>query len=562
MSPPQAGLMRPTPDALALAAGAAVAMAASAGAAGAAASPTQARLPGWSFVPPWTAAGRPWTAAAGAAWASAARPPQRRPRCGGQGDPEAAARGSGALGVAAMGAGQHAASSSTAPASYGEEDGQDGGEEPGFDEVLANACAGGRWETALRLLDEARSRGIQPAASASACSSVVAACGGSRARAEDWDQGLWARSLALLLQEVPRNLSPQPAAFNTAAAAALDALPKGRWRRALDLFTDLRRRALEPGTESCGTLVSACNRGRRWEHATWLLADMRRQGVQPSPGAKASALFALGRADPWKRVWPRALDFFYDKGQALAVDEKSYNAAIAAVPGRIWPLAVSFLSEMRYQNLKPGVRHYTSAISACSRGREWRAVLQLMADMNDDDVQRDVQVYNIAMFALMRGGAWQLALELFTGLKKSVVLKPNAATYNTVINSCKTEGNWARALELWFEMSRERITPDLDTYIGLLRVSEECQRWGWSRQLLDTLYNLDAPRNVDMYNAAINACRRSKSWQLGLQLLKEMRNDKLAPTTRTFADVVELCEEGGRFDQALRLLEESDELNN
>ena len=33
-----------------------------------------------------------------------------------------------------------------------------------------------------------------------------------------------------LFEEVPRNLSPQPAAFNTAAAAALDALPKGRWR--------------------------------------------------------------------------------------------------------------------------------------------------------------------------------------------------------------------------------------------------------------------------------------------------------------------------------------------
>lgn len=54
----------------------------------------------------------------------------------------------------------------------------------------------------------------------------------------------------------------------------------------------------------------------------------------------------------------------------------------------------------------------------------------------------------------------------------------------------------------------------------LLLVAERGERWDWSRQLLDTLFKLSAPSTVTMFNAAINAARRGKRWQLAQSLLR------------------------------------------
>eukprot|EP00913_Durusdinium_trenchii_P003122 g2885.t1 len=114
----------------------------------------------------------------------------------------------------------------------------------------------------------------------------------------------------------------------------------------------------------------------------------------------------------------------------------------------------------------------------------------------------------------------------------------------------------------------DKITPDFDAYDMLLLVAERSERWDWSRQLLDcpnwpqdTLFKLNAPYTVTMFNAALNAARRGKRWELAQSLIRDMSDELLLPTIVSYSFAVDACEKADRFDVATQLLESVDELD-
>eukprot|EP00415_Alexandrium_ostenfeldii_P002905 UN2905 len=46
---------------------------------------------------------------------------------------------------------------------------------------------------------------------------------------------------------------------------------------------------------------------------------------------------------------------------------------------------------------------------------------------------------------------------------------------------------------------------------------------------------------------------------MALHLLRDMRSEGIAPNLQTFSYLVEACEEGGRFDAALELMNQLDQ---
>jgi len=412
------------------------------------------------------------------------------------------------------------------------------------------ACGRARqWEEALWLLAQAHNGRVSPCPTLYA--GAISACG----KAEEWTSA-WEKALALFFEELPRqHVQPNLATYT----AVISTLRGQRWKLVFELFEDIRRRGLRYDAATFAEGMNACTRASRWEQALRLFADARRRGVRPHRLMCCSALRACRRADWWARKWQLALVLFFEemREQGPAPDEEAYHGAVTNCPGHLWALAISLLGEMLTRALAPSKTHFTSVIAACHRGREWRQVLRLLRMMQERRTEMDVMVYNAAIWGLTRGRQWRLALEFFCRMERTSEITANVVTYNTIINACMTEGNWCRALQLWFQMQQKRITPDWDTYTALLRVSEQCERWGWSRQLLDTLYKLDAPRNVDIYNAAINACRRSSRWDLGLQMFREMWAESILPNTQTYSYLVEACEEGQRFDVAMQLIEEA-----
>ncbi|CAK0884011.1 unnamed protein product [Prorocentrum cordatum] len=191
----------------------------------------------------------------------------------------------------------------------------------------------------------------------------------------------------------------------------------------------------------------------------------------------------------------------------------------------------------------------------CTR---WSGIVNILAEMRELSIPRDSMTYGASIFAQARGHQWESALCTFEEMKQlsfdRAGVRPECSTYHQVFAACNVEGNWARALTLWFEMQDAQIAPTFETYTALLRVAETCQRWEWSRQLLDTLNLQGAPRNTEMYNAAINACRRGKRWDLALQLLREMQDSDVPRDVSTYSYLTDLFEKVGRLDDAKALM--------
>jgi len=206
----------------------------------------------------------------------------------------------------------------------------------------------------------------------------------------------------------------------------------------------------------------------------------------------------------------------------------------------------------------PDIYHYTTIVASMHRGNEWRQIVNILAEMRELSIPRDSMTYGASIFAQARGHQWESALCTFEEMKQlsfdRAGVRPECSTYHQVFAACNVEGNWARALTLWFEMQDAQIAPTFETYTALLRVAETCQRWEWSRQLLDTLNLQGAPRNTEMYNAAINACRRGKRWDLALQLLREMQDSDVPRDVSTYSYLTDLFEKVGRLDDAKALM--------
>merc|ERR1740121_1428581 len=107
------------------------------------------------------------------------------------------------------------------------------------------------------------------------------------------------------------------------------------------------------------------------------------------------------------------------------------------------------------------------------RGDGWRQVGKILAEMRERSIRKDIVTYGASIFASARGTQWESALCTFEEMKwLGGKVRPREDTYTQGILACNLEGNWARALSIWFEMQDAQIAPTVETYTTLLRVAE------------------------------------------------------------------------------------------
>eukprot|EP00435_Cladocopium_sp_Y103_P029610 s3428_g7.t1 len=320
------------------------------------------------------------------------------------------------------------------------------------------------------------------------------------------------------------------------------------WQGALDLLLQARERGIQVAVhQTVENLAEEARRGAEALRPFWDVAPSRRS--------------LLSR-------WSHALDLFFQEmqlGQPQSLED--YRAAIKACPRFYWKLSLHLLERMSYEALGPDRLCYREAMRTCNRGLySYEAAVSLFQDMSAQRLEPGVEEFNDLMLALITGNRWQEAFDIFLDMRSAASRspKPNLQSFCMVLYACAdtNEANaWASAIGYWSDMRKDKITPDFDAYDMLLLVAERSERWDWSRQLLDTLFKLNAPSTVTMFNAALNAARRGKRWELAQSLLREMSEELLLPTIVSYSFAVESCEQADRFDVATQLLQLVDELD-
>mmetsp|Transcript_47972 Transcript_47972/g.95447 ORF Transcript_47972/g.95447 Transcript_47972/m.95447 type:complete len:545 (-) Transcript_47972:186-1820(-) len=418
-----------------------------------------------------------------------------------------------------------------------------------YADAIAARGALGEWEYSLWLLRDGQQQDIEPCSEM--CIAAIAACG----KAEAWTRA-WQQALELLNSTYQLQLQPSSAPV----AAAVWALPDEKWRIALSLLEELPRRHVALKYGCCKAMISACSRGKQWAAACQLLEDAQRHSLAGN-ALYSTALRSFTIPNVWTKTWEIALAMFFVemRERHITPDAAAYSATLFNCPGNFWRLALRLLHHMTERSMSVGEREHVAALNVCARtGQAWRSALALLKVMKGAALEMSQPAYTAAIQAMVKSSRWTVALDLFHEGKKMFRSASKESLYGAALRACRAERNWFRALQLSFEMQQDSVTPTVDTYIRLLDVSEECERWEWSRQLMDTLENLNAPRKTSTYNAALNACLRSQQWTLALELLWEMRYDGVPENAKTYAIAMETCEKAGKLDVAMKLLDEAD----
>ncbi|KNC82393.1 hypothetical protein SARC_05320 [Sphaeroforma arctica JP610] len=186
---------------------------------------------------------------------------------------------------------------------------------------------------------------------------------------------------------------------NVMKALALDKVS----HECVGLLREMRSVGIEPSRAAYGSAISACERGRKWEAAVDLLREMQAKNLAPGKSEYGPALAACAHAG--------------ELTTALGLWAEMETAA--AETGLNWHLD-----------------YYSQLIMAHARaGRKEEGLTLLRVAEKRMPVLR-IECYNAAMYGYAVEGDWAKSLELLRECA-SRQLKPNAATYNTVVKACE-----------------------------------------------------------------------------------------------------------------------------
>lgn len=136
--------------------------------------------------------------------------------------------------------------------------------------------------------------------------------------------------------------------------------------------------------------------------------------------------------------------------------------------------------------------------------------------------------------------------------------------YTAAIEACE----WQQALKLLMEMEERGIEPTEVAYSLAIKACGEGGQWRTALELLESMRKKEVPINLYVYNAAITAVskaakRRSKGgngdgklWTEVVYLLNHMREDGIEPDGFSFSSAISCCGSEGRWEEALKLLDD------
>ena len=228
------------------------------------------------------------------------------------------------------------------------------------------------------------------------------------------------RALATELQKIPRNadvatidalLGDQQLKPQNLTTLLLALKRRQKWRASFLLaeWADTPGCPVTFSTGHYNLLIAACAK-RAPNRALQMFTRMQARGIQPDVVTYNTAMTAAIALDK-----PRAaLKLFEDmRWQAIAPTTISYNTAISACARcEDGELALSLFREMETNNIERTTVTYTGLIHACGEARQLDKAMALFTYMDVVGVERTLVTYSVAINACTRNGQWELGLQV------------------------------------------------------------------------------------------------------------------------------------------------------
>ncbi|MQL79272.1 hypothetical protein Taro_011709 [Colocasia esculenta] len=363
----------------------------------------------------------------------------------------------------------------------------------------------------------------------------------------------------------------------------------GQWRWAMNIMDDMLRAAIPPSRSTYNNVISACGSSGRWKEALEGCKRMTDNGVGPDLVTHNIVLSALKRGSQYLKAlsyfelmkrrgispdtvtlnivinclvklgqYAKAVDVFNsmrEKGGECAPDIVTYTSVMHAysVCGQVENCKAIF-DMMLSEGLKPNTISYNALIGAyASHGMHVEA-FSVFNTLKNSGFRPDVVSYTSLISAYGRSGKPEKAQEIFCMMKQNSC-KPNIVSYNALIDAYGSEGKLAEALNVLREMERDGIQPDVITISTLLGACSRGQIVN-----IDSILSAAKCRGIELntiaYNSAIGSYLNMGKDEKALQLYRSMREKKVEPDAATFNILITGSWKLGKYDEALKFLDE------
>ena len=108
---------------------------------------------------------------------------------------------------------------------------------------------------------------------------------------------------------------------------------------------------------------------------------------------------------------------------------------------------------------------------------------------------------------------------------------PTSTTYTALISAYGKAAQLDKALGVFTKMACPSSLTKLDILSRAVYTSDVQMQQG-------------CERNVITYSSLIAACEKAGRWQLALKLLEDMQRDHISPNTLTFNSLISACAQG------------------
>lgn len=179
---------------------------------------------------------------------------------------------------------------------------------------------------------------------------------------------------------------------------------------------------------------------------------------------------------------------------------------IGGVSSEAWPHALSFLSLFRRQRIlqmsaSQMSTTYNSLIASFAKSKNVIAAKQLLFDMSERSWKPSTLACNVLL------AADELPMSIFEKML-TWKLRPNVASYSTLISACEKQQDTDAALAILKSMGSSALLPNV---VACSAAISSCGgKWQTSMWLFESMQLQIVEQDAITYNAAITSCEKSK----------------------------------------------------
>ncbi|XP_031286679.1 pentatricopeptide repeat-containing protein At3g29290 isoform X2 [Pistacia vera] len=261
---------------------------------------------------------------------------------------------------------------------------------------------------------------------------------------------------------------------------------------ALDAYNEMIQSGFTPGDDVMQAVIGSCTKEGKWDLALNQFRDMLNGGLKPNLITCNALINSLAKAGEVK-------------------------------------LAFKVHGMMKLLGHSPDVYTWNALLSALYKANQHADALQLFESMKrEQSCELNEHLYNTALMSCQKSSLWEKALQLLWQMEASGQ-SVSTSSYNLVIGACESARKPKVALQVYEHMIHQKCTPDIFTYLSLIRSCVWGSLWTEVEQILAV--NPDA----SLYNAVIQGMCLRRKFDSAKKMYTRMRESGLKPDGKTRA---------------------------